>query len=53
MSDDDDRKDDTTPTQSGPEFRRRQRGKNIAVALVIAAFAAIVYVVSIVRMGGA
>lgn len=34
------------------EVHRRQRGKNIALALVIAALMALFYVVAIVRMGG-
>lgn len=38
---------------SGKDFRRKQRGKNLAVALALVAFAVIVYVVSIVRMAGA
>ena len=34
------------------EIRRRQRRKNIALAVLLAAFAILVYFVAIVRMGG-
>lgn len=34
------------------EMHRRQRGKNIALALVLAGLVALFYVVAIVRMGG-
>lgn len=34
------------------EVRRRQRGKNLALLAVLAAFVVLVYVVSLVRMGG-
>lgn len=33
-------------------MHRQQRGKNIAVALSIFAFCVIVYLVSIIKMGG-
>lgn len=43
------RKDD--PTQmSDAEIKRRQRSRNIAVALALGAFVVIVFLVSIVRM---
>ena len=35
-----------------PEARRRQRSKNLALVAALLAFAALIYVVSIVRMGG-
>ena len=44
---------DAEGRSSGQDFRRKQRGKNLAVALALVAFAVIVYVVSIVRMAGA
>ncbi|MEM9684675.1 MAG: hypothetical protein AAF942_15495 [Pseudomonadota bacterium] len=34
------------------EISRRQRRKNIALAVLLAAFAVLVYFVAIVRMGG-
>lgn len=34
------------------QVHRRQRGKNLVVAGLVVAFVAVVYIVSIVRMGG-
>jgi predicted nucleic acid-binding Zn ribbon protein len=40
-----------TPEQ-GSEHRKRQRGKNLALLAALAGFVVLVYVVSLVRMGG-
>jgi hypothetical protein len=40
------------PNREGEEFARARRGRNIAIAIGLVAFVAIVYIVSIVRMGG-
>jgi len=36
----------------GEDLRRRRRGKNLALAGALVAFVVLVYLVSIVRMGG-
>ena len=38
--------------EQGSEQRKRQRGKNLALLAVLAGFVVLVYVVSLVRMGG-
>lgn len=40
------------PNREGEDFAKARRGRNIAIALGLVAFVIIVYVVSIVRMGG-
>jgi hypothetical protein len=40
------------PKREGDEFAKARRGRNIAIAVGLVAFVIIVYVVSIVRMGG-
>lgn len=40
-------------SESTLDRRRKQRAKNIAVALALLGFVVLVYFVSIVRMGGA
>ena len=40
------------PKREGDEFAKARRGCNIAIALGLVAFVVIVYVVSIIRMGG-
>ena len=40
------------PNREGDDFAKARRGRNIAIALGLVAFVVIVYVVSIVRMGG-
>jgi type II secretory pathway component PulL len=37
---------------SGAEFRRRQRGKNWAIGLVVAGLSVLFFVITILRMGG-
>ena len=41
-----------TEPESGEELKRRRRVKNLVLLAVLFCFVAIVYVVSIVRMGG-
>jgi hypothetical protein len=36
----------------GGDLRRQRRAKNLALAAVLAAFVVLVYLVSLVRMGG-
>lgn len=36
----------------GRDQRRRQRGKNLALLAVLAGFVVLVYIVSLIRMGG-
>ncbi len=43
----------TEKTNTGQDFRQRQRRKNIALGLAIGSLCLLFYVVSIVRMGGA
>jgi len=38
---------------TGENFRRRQKGKNIALGLALGGLCILFYVISIVRMGGA
>ncbi len=38
--------------EKGHELRRRQRAKNLTLAAALIAFVVVVYLVSIVRMGG-
>jgi hypothetical protein len=38
--------------EKGEELRRRQRAKNLTLAAALVAFVVVVYLVSIVRMGG-
>ncbi len=38
--------------EKGEELRRRQRAKNLTLAGALLAFVLIVYLVSIIRMGG-
>jgi hypothetical protein len=40
------------PKREGDDFAKARRGRNIAIALGLVVFVVIVYVVSIVRMGG-
>ena len=40
------------PNREGDDFAKARRGRNLAIALGLVAFVVIVYVVSIVRMGG-
>ena len=35
-----------------PEFRRKVRGKNLAVMAALIAFCVLIYLVTLVRMGG-
>lgn len=43
----------TPPTlETGAEFRKRQKGKNIALGLAVVGLCVLFYVISIVRMGG-
>jgi len=40
-------------TEQGREaFRRRRRGKNLALLAVLVAFVVLVYIVAVIRMGG-
>jgi hypothetical protein len=41
-----------TGTQLAEEQKRRQRGKNIAVMLALLALVALLYVITLVRIGG-
>lgn len=50
MTDDDTKKEKTAP--GGSDAHKRQRNKNIALALAIGGFCLLVYVVSLVRMSG-
>ncbi|WP_425406424.1 hypothetical protein [Hwanghaeella sp.] len=47
-----DKKTQETPTHGGSDMHKRQRKKNIALALAISGFCLLVYVVSLVRMSG-
>ena len=38
--------------EKGEDLRRRQRAKNLTLAAALVAFVVVVYLVSIVRMGG-
>ena len=38
--------------KKGEDFAKARRGRNIAIAVGLVAFVIIVYIVSIVRMGG-
>jgi hypothetical protein len=40
------------PKREGDDFAKARRGRNIAIAVGLVVFVVIVYVVSIVRMGG-
>lgn len=40
------------PNREGEDFAKARRGRNIAIAVGLVAFVVIVYIVSIVRMGG-
>ena len=40
------------PSREGAEFAKARRGRNIALALGLIAFVIIVFVVTVVRMGG-
>ena len=40
------------PKREGDDFAKARRGRNIAIAVGLVAFVVIVYIVSIVRMGG-
>ena len=40
------------PNREGEDFAKARRGRNIAIAVGLVAFVVIVYMVSIVRMGG-
>ena len=40
------------PVRSGEALRQRQRAKNWAMFAALAAFAVLVYLIAIVRMGG-
>lgn len=40
------------PNREGEDFAKARRGRNIAIALGLVVFVILVYVVSIVRMGG-
>ena len=42
----------STPTELTPEEKKKQRQRNLAVALILAAFVALVYVVTVVKLGG-
>ncbi len=42
----------TEDRERGAERRKRQRGKNLALLAVLAGFVVLVYIVSLVRMGG-
>lgn len=46
------RREDDAEKRYRSEMHRRQRGKNIALALVLAGLMALFYVVAIVRMSG-
>lgn len=52
MSDEQDRNKDARGRRHRSEMHRRQRGKNIALAVALAALMALFYVVAIVRMSG-
>ena len=43
----------TKQPPSGAEFRRRQRTKNWVLLAVLVGFVVVVYLVALVRMGGA
>jgi len=40
------------PKREGEDFAKARRGRNIAIAVGLVVFVIIVYVVSIIRMGG-
>ncbi|MDJ0943742.1 MAG: hypothetical protein QNJ30_09765 [Kiloniellales bacterium] len=42
----------TGDREQGSELRKRQRGKNLVLLAALAGFVVLVYVVSLVRMGG-
>jgi len=44
--------DPVTPVRSGEALRQRQRAKNWAMFAALAAFALLVYLIAIVRLGG-
>jgi hypothetical protein len=44
--------DQANPVRSGEALRQRQRAKNWAMFAALAAFALLVYLIAIVRMGG-
>ncbi len=44
--------DQASPVRSGEALRQRQRTKNWAMFAALAAFAVLVYLIAIVRMGG-
>jgi hypothetical protein len=46
------RADGWTP-ETREAFRRKKRGKNLALLAVLLAFVVLVYIVALVRMGGA
>lgn len=48
-------KDQTSDEQlgTGSEFRLRQKSKNVALGFAIGGLVLLIYVISIVRMGGA
>jgi len=46
------RPDQAKPMRSGEALRQRQRAKNWAMFAALAAFALLVYLIAIVRMGG-
>lgn len=39
-------------SESAEEFRRKRRGRNIALGIVLALLMALFYVITIVKMGG-
>ena len=42
----------TRDPRQGDDLRKRQRGKNLALLAALAGFVVLVYIVSLVRMGG-
>jgi hypothetical protein len=44
--------DQVNPVRTGEALRQRQRAKNWAMFAALAAFALLVYLIAIVRMGG-
>ncbi len=42
----------TGDRERGADHRKRQRGKNLALLAVLAGFVVLVYIVSLVKMGG-
>jgi hypothetical protein len=52
MNEDDNKAERPAPDRQPSDMHRRQRGKNIALALLLAGLVVLFYIVAIVKMGG-